>query len=145
MAPLIVLVTTAAITRLIGWLAGVDPLDSWAGATAAGLAAMFVVTASAHFLQPRRGALIAMVPARLPSPSALVTLTGVLELVGAVGLLVPATAALAAAGLIALLVVMFPANIRAARAGRGITTMPLPLRAAVQGGFILACVVVLVG
>ncbi|MFR9751368.1 DoxX family protein [Nocardia sp. 004] len=144
MAPLVVLVVVTAIARLIGGL-GVDLLDSWAHATALGLAAMFVLTASAHFVQPRRAALIAMVPPRLPNPPALVTLTGVLELVGAVGLLIPATTDLAAACLIALLAVMFPANIRAARADLGIKTMPLPLRALVQVVFIAACTVVLLG
>ena len=58
-----------------------------------------------------------MVPTSLPSPSLLVTLTGFLELTGAIGLLVPSTAAAASYGLIALLVAMFPANVHAARGG----------------------------
>ncbi|MEO3763779.1 hypothetical protein [Streptomyces sp. B8F3] len=45
----------------------------------------------------------------------LVTLTGILEAAGAVGVLVPATVPLAAGCLIALMVVMFPANVSAAR------------------------------
>ncbi|MGY2028289.1 DoxX family protein [Nocardia gipuzkoensis] len=145
MAPLVVLAAVTALARLIGWLTGNDWLDSWAHSTALGLAVMLVLTASAHFLQPRRDALIAMVPPRLPNAPALVTLTGVLELAGAVGVLIPATADLAAACLIALLVALFPANVRAARADLGIKTMPLPLRALVQVLFIAACVVVIVG
>ncbi|MBF6218470.1 hypothetical protein IU479_10165 [Nocardia abscessus] len=145
MAPLVVLAAVTALARLIGWLTGNDWLDSWAHSTALGLAAMLVLTASAHFLQPRRDALIAMVPPRLPNAPALVTLTGVLELAGAVGVLIPATADLAAACLIALLVALFPANVRAVRADLGIKTMPLPLRALVQVLFIAACVVVIVG
>ncbi|WP_327120379.1 DoxX family protein [Nocardia sp. NBC_01730] len=145
MAPLVVLAVVTALARLIGWLAGVGWLDSWPHATALGLAAMFVLTSSAHFLQPRRDALIAMVPPRLPSPPALVTLTGILELAGAVGLVIPATADLAAICLIALLVMMFPANVRAARAELGIKTMPLPLRALVQVVFLASCAVVIVG
>ncbi|MBF6202727.1 hypothetical protein IU483_01180 [Streptomyces gardneri] len=145
MAPLVVLAAVTAIARLIGWLSGNDWLDSWAHASALGLAAMLVLTSSAHFLQPRRDALIAMVPPRLPNAPALVTLTGVLELAGAAGVLIPATADVAAACLIALLVALFPANVRAARAGLGIKTMPLPLRALVQVLFIGACVVVMVG
>ena len=47
----------------------------------------------------------------------LVTLTGVLELMGAIGLLLPSTAIAAAYGLISLLVLMFPANVHAGRAG----------------------------
>ncbi|MGO4612720.1 DoxX family protein [Nocardia sp. 2YAB30] len=145
MAPLVVLAVVTALARLIGWLAGIGWLDSWPHATALGLAAMFVLTSTAHFLQPRRAALIAMVPPRLPNPPALVTLTGILELAGAVGLVIPATADLAAICLIALLVVMFPANVRAARAELGIKTMPLPLRTLVQVVFLAACAVVLVG
>ncbi|MBF6073114.1 DoxX family protein [Nocardia beijingensis] len=145
MAPLVVLVVVTAVVRLIGWLTGNGWLDSWAHATALGLAAMLVLTSSAHFLQPRRDALIAMVPPRLPNAPALVTLTGVLELAGAAGVLVPATADLAAACLIALLVALFPANVRAARAELGIKTMPLPLRALVQVLFVAACVIVIIG
>lgn len=135
MAPLVVLVAVTAITRLAGWL-GVDWLDSWPHATQVGLAAMFALTASAHFLQPRRRLLVAMVPPRLPNPAALVTLTGVLEIAGAVGLLIPATSRIAAICLAILLVVMFPANVRAARADLGVKTMPLPWRTAVQVVFI---------
>jgi len=43
--------------------------------------------------------------------------TGVFELLGAIGLLVPQTLPLATYGLIALLVAMFPANVHAAREG----------------------------
>jgi uncharacterized membrane protein len=46
-----------------------------------------------------------------------VTLTGVFELLGAVGLLIPSTVVPAAYGLILLLLAMFPANVHAARAG----------------------------
>ncbi|WP_406280995.1 DoxX family protein [Nocardia sp. NBC_00881] len=144
MAPLVVLAVVTALARLIGRLAGIGWLDSWPHATALGLAAMFVLTSSAHFLRPRRDALIAMVPPRLSNPSALVTLTGILELAGAVGLVIPETADLAAICLIALLVVMFPANVRAARADLGIKTMPLPLRTLVQVLFLAALLVVLV-
>ncbi|WP_330229148.1 hypothetical protein OHA40_24065 [Nocardia sp. NBC_00508] len=145
MAPLVVLAAVTALARLIGRLIGGGWLDSWAHATALGLAMMLALTASAHFLQPRRDALIAMVPPRLPNPAALVTLTGVLEVAGAIGLLIPATADLAAVCLIALLLALFPANVRAARADLGIKTMPLPLRTLVQVVFVGACVIVLVG
>jgi uncharacterized membrane protein len=76
-----------------------------------------------------------MVPERLPYPRLLVTLTGVLEALGAVGLLVPGLTRLSAYALIALLVALFPANIRAARmrllvAGRPAT--PLVIRLPLQ-------------
>ena len=140
MAPLVVLVLTTAVARAGGWL-GLDWLDSWPHAVQVGLAAMFALTASAHFVQPRRRLMIAMVPPALPNPSALVTLTGILEIAGAIGLLVPATTELAAVGLAFLLVALFPANVRAARLDVGIKTMPLPLRAGVQLAFIGAVAV----
>jgi uncharacterized membrane protein len=55
------------------------------------------------------------VPPRLPAPGALVTITGVLELVGAAGLLYPPTRIAAAVCLFLLMLVMFPANVNAAR------------------------------
>jgi hypothetical protein len=45
----------------------------------------------------------------------LVTITGLLEIAGAIGLLLPRTAAAAAICLAVFLVALFPANIRAAR------------------------------
>ncbi|MET8650828.1 DoxX family protein [Nocardia aurea] len=145
MAPLLVLVVVTALVRLIGGLGDIGPLDSWARAAALGLAAMFLLTGIAHFQQPRRDALIAMVPPRLPNPATLVTVTGVLELVGALGLLIPPTSALAAAGLALLLIAMFPANVYAARAEVGVKTMPLPLRGLVQLVFLGATALVIFG
>lgn len=81
-----------------------------------GLAAMFLVTGTSHFVGLRED-LVAMVPPALPQPGLLVTVTGVLELAGAVGVLLRRTSAWAAAGLAVLLVVMFPANVYAATAG----------------------------
>jgi uncharacterized membrane protein len=100
--------------RLVGWL-GVNYVDGWPQAFAVGLAAMFVMTGVAHFVNPLRRDMIAIVPPRLPAPGLLVTITGVLELVGAAGLLYPPTRIAAAGCLFALLLVMFPANIYAAR------------------------------
>lgn len=140
MAPFIVLVVVSGIARLVGLLLP-GWLDSWPHAVRLGLAAMFALTASAHFLQPRRDALIEMVPPRLPAAANLVTLTGILELAGAAGLLIPPVAPVAAFCLVALLVLMFPANVRAARAHVGLKTVPLPARTALQVLFIAACVV----
>jgi len=58
-----------------------------------------------------------MVPQQFGPAHLVVTLTGILEIAGAIGLLIPATARLAAIGLTLLLIAMFPANIRAARKG----------------------------
>ncbi|KWV33266.1 DoxX family protein [Micromonospora rifamycinica] len=134
MVPLIALLVGTAAARLAG-LAGVAPLDGWHPALRVGLALLFVLTGFAHFTSPRREDLIAMVPPRLPHPGRLVTATGVLELAGAVALLVPVTARPAAAALALLMMAMFPANVSAARrgltlAGRPVT--PLGPRTALQ-------------
>ncbi|MGS2614228.1 DoxX family protein [Micromonospora sp. LZ34] len=116
MAPLIALVAGTALARLAGLL-GVGALDGWHPALRVGLALMFVVTGVAHFAPAYRADMIAMVPPALPRPDLLVAVTGVLELVGAVGLLLPATARWAAAGLALLMLAMFPANVSAVRRG----------------------------
>jgi uncharacterized membrane protein len=135
MAPLMVMLVGWLVARSIG-ATGVWPsADSWSGALRIALAAMFVFTAGSHFHPRTRPDLIRMVPARLPAPALLVTATGLLELTGAIGLLVAQALPAAAYGLIALLVAMFPANIHAAReglviAGRG--AMPLVWRLPLQ-------------
>jgi uncharacterized membrane protein YphA (DoxX/SURF4 family) len=78
-------------------LLGLDALDGWLPALRVGLALMFLLTGLAHFGLGRRADLVAVVPPRLPRPELLVTLTGVPELAGATGLLLPATYRLAAA------------------------------------------------
>ena len=91
MAVLVALVLGTLAARLVGWL-GVDYVDSWPAAVAVGLAAMFVMTGVAHFVNPAAARLIAIVPpARCLRRGLLVTVTGVLELLGAVGLLYPPT------------------------------------------------------
>ncbi|OBA76020.1 hypothetical protein A5633_19140 [Mycolicibacterium elephantis] len=137
----LVLGTLAA--RLAGWL-GVDFVDSWPSAIAVGLAAMFVLTGVAHFVNPLRRDMIAIVPPRLPAPALLVTVTGVLELAGAAGLLYPPTRVAAAVCLFLLLLVMFPANVYAARMPdppKSMTTR-LDLRTAEQVMFLGAAAVV---
>jgi uncharacterized membrane protein len=114
MAVIITLVLGTLGARLVGLL-GVDYVGSWPQAVAVGLAAMFVVTGMAHFVNPLRRDMISIVPPRLPAPGLLVTITGVLELAGAVGLLYPPTRVAAAVCLFVLMLVMFPANIYASR------------------------------
>ena len=114
MAVIVTLVLGTLVARVAGWL-GLDYVDSWPQAVAVGLAAMFVMTGIAHFVNPLRRDMIAIVPPRLPSAGPLVTITGVLELVGAAGLLYPPTRVAAAVCLFVLMLVMFPANIYASR------------------------------
>lgn len=117
MAPLIVMLAVWLVARAMGASGVLLEAESWTGALRIALAAMFVFTAGSHFHPRTRPDLVRMVPRSLPAPGLLVSATGVLELMGAVGLLVPPAAAMAAYGLAALLAAMFPANVRAARAG----------------------------
>jgi uncharacterized membrane protein len=114
MAVIVSLMLGTLAARLIGWL-GVDYVDSWPQAVAVGLAVMFVMTGIAHFVPAMRRDMIAIVPPRLPAAGLLVTITGVLELVGAAGLVYPPTRVAAAVCLLVLMLVMFPANVYAAR------------------------------
>src|SRR5215469_2992744 len=139
MIPFIVLVITTLILRVIG-AAGVALLNSWTWSLRGGLALMFLFTASAHWGK-RRGDLVALVPSAFPRPDLMVSATGVLEILGAVGLLIPAIAPLAAVCLALLLIALFPANIRAAREGLTIGGRPataLQLRTLLQLVFIAA-------
>ena len=143
MAPLIVLLVFTTLARAVGAL-GVGYVASRPAATAVGLAAMFIVTGASHFLPARRVGLIAIVPPALKHPAALVAFTGVLELLGAVALLVPLEAGqlrvAAALSLAVLLFVMFPANVYASQARRSehSPNTSLPQRTAMQCVFIAA-------
>lgn len=142
MAIALVLVVVTLVLRILG-AAGVTLLDNWVVCLRAGLAAMFITTASAHWGK-RRADLIRMVPVGFPRPDLMVSFTGLLELVGAIGLLRPATAPAAAACLAFLLIAMFPANIRAAREHltiAGTAATALPLRTIMQILFIGALLV----
>ena len=133
MAPLIVLCVVSLLARAAGAL-GVRRVASWPAAVRVGLAAMFCFTAVAHFA-PMRSDLVAMVPPWVPRPELVVLVTGLLELAGAIGLLVPRTRRAAAIGLILFLVAVFPANVHAAQEGvllRGEPATPLVPRILLQ-------------
>ncbi len=57
---------------------------------------------------------IAMVPAALPAPAALVYISGVAEICGGLGLILPQTRKLAGWGLVLLYLAVFPANVNMA-------------------------------
>src|SRR5579872_3536821 len=122
MVPLIVMALGILISRALGSL-GVEWFISWKTAVRVGLAAMFLFTGVAHFNKIRRD-LVRMVPPFFPNPEAMVTVTGLAEFAGAVGLIVTATARLAAYGLIAMLIAMLPANVYAARRGFTVAGRP---------------------
>ncbi|MBA0047737.1 DoxX family protein [Mycobacteroides sp. LB1] len=144
MAPLIALVLGTVLAHLAG-AQGFTPVDSWPAAVAVGLAAMFTLTGIAHFVPKMRDAMIAIVPPRLPAPGLLVAFTGVLELLGAIGVVVPPTRVLAAACLGLLLVVMFPANVYAANQRTNPLSTPLGWRTVEQLLFLAATAIVVWG
>lgn len=138
MAPLFVLVGVTLLARAAGRV-GVTPLRDWAAATRVGLAVMLLFTAAAHF-NSMRADLIRMVPPAIPNPGLMVTLTGVCEIAGAVGLLIPRTRRAASIALILFFLAVLPANIHAAQTGvtiRGVAVTPLLPRVALQVLFIV--------
>ncbi|MGO1908740.1 MAG: DoxX family protein [Brevibacterium linens] len=109
MAPLVFLLATTIVTRILGLL-GLPRLRPWPVAIRTGVGVMFLVTGASHFVG-MRAELISMVPPALPAPALLVTVTGVLELAGAIGLFWAPTRLWAASGLSLMLIAMFPANV----------------------------------
>ncbi len=136
-AVLIVLFGSMLAFRAAGVL-GVSAFATWVACVRWAVAAMFVFTGVAHFTKFRHE-MAAMVPKFFPAPMAIVYFTGVCEIAGAIGLLVPQTRDIAGFCIIVLLVCLFPANAKAAReylnvAGRPAT--PLWLRLPIQIMFI---------
>jgi uncharacterized membrane protein len=137
MAVVVVLLVSWLIFRGIGAL-GVLALAAWQDSARYALAVMFVFTAIAHFNNMKHD-LAQMIPSFFPRPLWLVYITGVLELLGAAGLLLPRFRSLAGVCLVALLVGMFVANVNAALKGttlRGKPATPLWLRTPMQVLFI---------
>jgi len=89
------------------------------------LLTVFMVAAGMnHFLSPEP--YVAMMPGALPAPWALVYISGVAEIAGGLGLILPATRRAAAWGLIALFVAVLPANINMAVNELPLGTMHVP-------------------
>lgn len=116
---------------------GVGRFSRWSVSAAHAMAVMLVVTASAHFVpdsvtvMPTHADLVRMVPPAIPFASAMVYLTGVLELLGALGLVLAVTRRAAAASLALLFAALLPANVYAALAHipfNGAEATPLWLR-----------------
>ena len=73
------------------------------------LSAFFLFAGSQHFTNP--GFFTAIVPPALPDPLLIVYVSGLFEIAGGVGVLIPRVRSLAGLGLIALLIAVFPANL----------------------------------
>lgn len=74
------------------------------------LVTIFGVAGISHFVMPEPFERI--VPDWIPRPRLMVYISGIAELAGAIGLLVPTVRKAAGWGLIALLIAVFPANIK---------------------------------
>jgi uncharacterized membrane protein len=137
MAVLIVLFASWAIFRGLGAL-GVDALSTWRHSAVYALAVMFVFTAVAHFNKMKHD-LARMIPSIFPQPMLLIHITGVLEFLGALGLLLSRFRRMAGICLAIMLVGLFVTNVNAARTGvtlRGKPATNLWLRTPMQIFFI---------
>ncbi|MBP6844262.1 MAG: DoxX family protein [Kofleriaceae bacterium] len=76
------------------------------------LTALMVAAGANHFVSP--DPYVAMMPAALPAHLALVYVSGVAEIAGGLGLILPRTRRAAAWGLVLLLLAVFPANVNMA-------------------------------
>jgi uncharacterized membrane protein len=98
---------------------GAPGLATWPARLRLGMAAGLALFGADHLASPARYA--AMLPDALPVPDAIVAVTGLCEIAGAVGLLLPRFRRLAGIMLALYFVCVFPANIRnALTAGAGI-------------------------
>lgn len=85
-----------------------------ASAVAHGMAAMFLVASSGHFVEPLRSGLEATVPPQVPFPGVVIAASGVFEIVLAAALVWTRTRPVAAVVTFAYLIAVFPANVLAA-------------------------------
>ena len=137
MIPLMVLFVSLLVFRGLGVL-GVPLFFTWHDSILWALSVMILFTASAHFTSLKED-LIKMVPEQFPYPRQIVFVTGILEILGAIGLLIPQVRTAAGICLAILFVAMFPANIKAAIKKvplRGQSATPLWLRLPMQVLFI---------
>jgi uncharacterized membrane protein len=136
--PLIVLIISFVIFRLAGF--AIAYFADWQNALRAALGVMFLLTASAHWGK-RRADMVRMVPKVFGPAGAWVTLTGIAELLVAVGLQVSRAAPAVAAMAAVMLACIFPANVKAAQDRLTIGGRPVPgvaARLTIQIAFALA-------
>jgi uncharacterized membrane protein len=89
-----------------------NPLKNFRDNARLATGAAFIFTGISHFVIP--GKFMEIMPPIFPAPLFLIYLSGVLEILGGVGLMFSRIKFWAAAGLILLLLAVFPANIYAA-------------------------------
>lgn len=137
MAPFFILIVSFFLLRGFGWL-GVKRLDSGREAGRIALVLTFLFTGATHFSGVKND-YAAMIPSPFPKSLWLIYLTGVLQIAGAIGLLLARVRKVAGVCLIVLLVALFPANVNAALNDipfRGQAPTSLWLRALIQLFFV---------
>jgi len=113
-------------------------LSDWRTAARLGLAVMFAFTGSTHFTEMKHD-YAAMVPPPFTGQLWVIYLTGLLEIAGAVGLLMSPTRRPAGICLLLLLLALFPANVYAAMQGVQFRSAPptdIALRGLIQAVFL---------
>jgi uncharacterized membrane protein len=115
------ILTATLVARLLALLGGPGRID-WTSSMRWGMAAALVFFGMDHLLTP--GRYLPMIPSVLPYPAEIVLLTGLCELAGAIGLLIPRTRPLAGIMLAIYFVCVFPANIKNAVEGVVVEGLP---------------------
>lgn len=137
MIVLVIFALACLIFRALGF-AGVPAFTTWQASARDALSLILVFAGVSHFTSMRED-FLRMMPPWIPWPRAMVYFTGICEIAGAVGLLLPEFRRAAAYALIAFFLAVLPANIHAARAGitlRGKPATNLWLRIPMQILFI---------
>ena len=137
MLVLLILIGSCLVFRGLGY-AGIAAFATWQASARNALAVMLLFTSVAHFTSMKED-FVRMMPQWIPRPRAMVFFTGLCEIAGAIGLLVPGLRRAAAVSLIVFFFAILPANIHAARTGatlRGKPVTPLVLRIPMQILFI---------
>ncbi|MCH1882436.1 DoxX family membrane protein [Agrococcus sp. ARC_14] len=108
------------------------------------LAVVFIGMGATHFVPRVRRTMAAMIPAGLAGPDRrwarpFVTISGVAEILGGIGLLAPwwGLRFAAGVGLIALLIAVFPANAEAAKDPKRFGAVAMPLVPRLVGQIVL--------
>ena len=126
-----------------------ERMDVASIAVTVALAILFAAMGVAHFMPSVARGMAAMIPPRLKgtglvSGKSLVRFTGVCEIAGGVGLLVPLTHAAAAVALIVFLVAVFPANVYASQHPERFGRAAIPFWPRLAGQLVLIALLVFV-
>jgi len=116
------LVATTALLAALASRLGVPGLADWRACMRWGLSLALLSTGVDHLVTPER--YLPMMPSFVPFHAGVVLLTGLCELAGAIGLLVPKLRYLAGTMLAIYFVCVFPANIKNAIEGLSVEGLP---------------------